>query len=70
MWPDSFDHPRRPVEWFMRCSSCGSIGAMLTETEAKSILANAASNAGDSRTHASAKATTQSAGGFADGASE
>lgn len=26
MYPDSFEHPRRAVEWFMRCPNCGEKG--------------------------------------------
>lgn len=37
---DSFDPIRRPVEWFMRCLSCGAMGPVCrTREEAeKSIL--------------------------------
>ena len=69
MWPDFYAHPRRPVEWFMRCRNCGAIGMGLTEAEAKLILMNGASIACDSPICASAKAETHSQDGSANGAS-
>ena len=33
MYPDSYDHPRRPVEWFMRCPNCGYRGPSVATFE-------------------------------------
>jgi hypothetical protein len=38
IWPDFFEHPRKPVEWFMRCPWCDARGPSAI-TEEDSITA-------------------------------
>jgi ribosomal protein S27E len=37
MFPDSYEHPQRPVEWLMRCHKCGHFEES-TQEEAFSIF--------------------------------
>ena len=33
MYLDSFDHPKKPVEWLMRCSDCGKFDSVTNSPE-------------------------------------
>ena len=33
MWPDSYERPKRPVEWFLRCPNCGNKGPSVATFE-------------------------------------
>ena len=66
--PDYFDPIKRPVEWFMRCQTCGMIGA-ISSTRAGTIqLWTDASNAKNSATSSVTKANEQPQDGYANSA--
>ncbi len=70
MWPDSYEHPKRPIEWFMRCPNCGNRGSSVaTFEEALLTSQTAVSSATQSSTCAAGAESTLSADGCASGVS-